>query len=43
LNALGHVIASIGVQVPLHPRGGSWRVEAYVLWDFGDGPIWAGW
>lgn len=43
LNALGHVIASIGVQVPIRPRSASWRVEAYVLWDFGDGPLWLGW
>jgi hypothetical protein len=43
LNALGHVIASVGVQVPIRPRAASWRVEAYLLWDFGDGPIWLGW
>lgn len=43
LNALGHVIASVGVQIPIRPKAESWRVEAYVLWDFGDGPIWLGW
>jgi len=43
LNALGHVIASVGVQVPIRPKAASWRVEAYLLWDFGAGPIWLGW
>lgn len=43
LNKLGHVIASAGAQIPIRPKAGSWRLEAYVLWDFGDGPIWLGW
>lgn len=43
LNALGHVIASVGAQIPIRPKSGTWRLEAYVLWDFGDGPIWLGW
>jgi hypothetical protein len=43
LNALGHVIAAIGVQVPIQPRGQRFRLEAYLLWDFGDGPFWIGW
>jgi mono/diheme cytochrome c family protein len=43
LNKLGHVIGSLGVQVPIRPRSASWRLEAYVLWDFGDGPLWLGW
>lgn len=43
LNALGHVIAAVGVQIPIRPKSESWRLEAYVLWDFGDGPIWLGW
>jgi hypothetical protein len=37
------VIGSLGVQVPIRPRSASWRLEAYVLWDFGDGPLWLGW
>jgi cytochrome c5 len=43
LNRLGHVIASLGVQVPLRPAGEKYRIEAFVLWDFGDGPLWVGW
>ena len=43
LNRLGHVIASVGVQVPVLPHGDTWRLEAYLLWDFGDGPVWVGW
>ena len=43
LNKLGHVIASVGAQIPIRPRSDTWRLEAYVLWDFGDGPLWIGW
>jgi hypothetical protein len=43
LNKLGHVMASVGTQVPIRPRGETYRIEAYLLWDFGDGPLWIGW
>ncbi|HJS57417.1 MAG TPA: cytochrome c [Vicinamibacteria bacterium] len=43
LNRLGHVIAAAGVRVPIRPRAESLRLEAYLLWDFGDGPVWVGW
>jgi S-disulfanyl-L-cysteine oxidoreductase SoxD len=43
LNKLGHVIASVGVQAPLRPEGAPWKLELYLLWDFGDGPFWIGW
>ena len=43
LNRLGHVIGSVGAQLPIRPSGDSWRIAAYVLWDFGDGPVWVGW
>jgi mono/diheme cytochrome c family protein len=43
LNKLGHVIASIGVAVPIRPREERYRLHAYLLWDFGDGPFWQGW
>ncbi len=45
LNKLGHVIASMGLGIPLRPTEGPKPKEfrAYLLWDFGDGPIWTGW
>lgn len=43
LNRLGHVIAAAGVRVPIRPRNEGLRLEAYLLWDFGDGPVWVGW
>jgi hypothetical protein len=43
LNKLGHVIASVGVAVPIRPREDRYRIQAYLLWDFGDGPFWLGW
>jgi hypothetical protein len=43
LNKLGHVIASVGVSLPIRPREDRWRIQAYLLWDFGDGPFWLGW
>lgn len=43
LNRLGHVIGSVGAEFPIRPSEDSWRITAYVLWDFGDGPIWVGW
>jgi mono/diheme cytochrome c family protein len=43
LNKLGHVIASAGAQVPIRPREAGWKLEFYLLWDFGDGPFWVGW
>jgi mono/diheme cytochrome c family protein len=43
LNKLGHVIASVGTRIPIRPKGESYRIEAYLLWDFGDGPLWIGW
>jgi mono/diheme cytochrome c family protein len=43
LNKLGHVIASLGVQAPIRPQDASWKLELYLLWDFGDGSFWTGW
>lgn len=45
LNKLGHVIGSVGMGFPLRPSGVPKPREfrAYLLWDFGDGPIWTGW
>jgi mono/diheme cytochrome c family protein len=44
LSRLGHVAASVGVELPvagLDQRRASLR--AFVLWDFGDGPLLRGW
>jgi mono/diheme cytochrome c family protein len=43
LSKLGHVIASVGVQAPIRPSDAAWKLELYLLWDFGDGPVWIGW
>jgi hypothetical protein len=43
LNGLGHVIACFGVRLPVRPRDDHVSVQAYLLWDFGDGPLWVGW
>ena len=44
LSRLGHVAASVGIDVPVAgpgPRGA--RLIAFVLWDFGDGGLITGW
>jgi len=43
LNRLGHVIGAAGLRVPLPSRADPVRLELYLLWDFGDGPLWSGW
>jgi mono/diheme cytochrome c family protein len=43
LSALGHVIGALGVRLPITESQEKYRIEAYVLWDFGDGPFWNGW
>jgi mono/diheme cytochrome c family protein len=43
LSRLGHVVGSVGVRLPITPSPEKYRIEAYVLWDFGDGPFWIGW
>jgi mono/diheme cytochrome c family protein len=43
LSALGHVIGALGVRLPITESAERYRIEAYVLWDFGDGPFWKGW
>jgi hypothetical protein len=43
LSPLGHVIGAIGVRVPITQSEEDYRVLAYLLWDFGDGPFWKGW
>jgi hypothetical protein len=40
---LGHVIPSLGVRLPITKSEKRYRIEAYLLWDFGDGPFWIGW
>lgn len=43
LSKLGHVVGAVGVRLPITPSPEKYRIEAYVLWDFGDGPFWQGW
>ncbi|MBI4420037.1 MAG: cytochrome c [Gemmatimonadetes bacterium] len=45
LSRLGHVAGSVGVEWPVagpQPRGDP-RLVAFLLWDFGDGPLQRGW
>ncbi|HEY3280323.1 MAG TPA: cytochrome c [Gemmatimonadales bacterium] len=44
LSRLGHVAGSIGAAVPANgPDAGRWTLTAFLLWDFGDGPLLSGW
>lgn len=45
LSRLGHVIAAMGIGIPLEPRDDPRpkQFRAHLLWDFGDGPFWQGW
>lgn len=43
LSRRGHVRAAAGVEFPLNERTYDWRFQFYLLWDFADGPFWAGW
>ncbi|HEY6928466.1 MAG TPA: c-type cytochrome [Thermoanaerobaculia bacterium] len=43
ISPLGHIVGSIGVRVPLTQSDEKYRIEAFLLWDFGDGPFWKGW
>jgi mono/diheme cytochrome c family protein len=43
LSALGHVIGALGIRLPITESEEKYRIEAYLLWDFGDGPFWKGW
>lgn len=43
LSRLGHVVGAVGVRLPITPSPEKYRIEAYVLWDFGDGPFWQNW
>jgi hypothetical protein len=44
LSRLGHVAASLGAELPaIGPEPRRPRLTAFVLWDFGDGPLLKGW
>ena len=44
LSRLGHVAASIGMEVPaVGPGSKSPKLIAFLLWDFGDAPLTTGW
>ena len=44
LSRLGHVAGSIGAGIPVNgPDRGQVTLTAFLLWDFGDGPLLKGW
>ena len=44
LSRLGHVAGSIGAGIPVNgPERGRVTLTAFLLWDFGDGPLLKGW
>jgi mono/diheme cytochrome c family protein len=43
LSRLGHVAASIGVDVPIAGPSRDARLTAFILWDFADGGLFRGW
>ena len=43
LSRLGHLVGAVGVRLPLTRSEERYRIVAYLLWDFGDGPFWKGW
>jgi mono/diheme cytochrome c family protein len=44
LSRRGHVAFSIGPEIPVHRDPDvRFRVRAFLLWDYADGPFWHGW
>ena len=44
LSRLGHVAGSVGAGVPVNgPERGQVTLTAFLLWDFGDAPLFKGW
>jgi len=44
LSRLGHVAGSIGAGIPVNgPERGHVTLTAFLLWDFGDAPLFRGW
>jgi len=44
LSRLGHVAGSVGAAIPVNgPERGQVTLTAFLLWDFGDGPLLKGW
>ena len=39
----GHVALALGVEVPVTGLDYDYRLHAFLLWDFADGPFWRGW
>lgn len=40
----GHVALNLGVEVPINETNRfDWRGLVFLIWDFADGPFWAGW
>lgn len=43
LSTRQHIMAAVGVRLPLNQRTRSTQVLAYLLWDWFDGPLFGGW
>ena len=44
LNTRQHILASVGVRLPVNDRDGRrTQLLFYVLWDWFDGPLFGGW
>ena len=44
LSRLGHVAGSVGAGIPVNgPERGQVTLTAFLLWDFGDAPLFKGW
>lgn len=44
LSKRGHVAMNLGVEIPLNDTDRfDYRAYTFLIWDFADGPLWAGW
>ncbi len=43
LSKSGHVSFALGAELPLTETDWSYRMHAFLLWDFADGMFWSGW
>ena len=41
--SVGHVAASLGVEIQDSDQPYDYRIHFFLLWDYADGPFWKGW